>query len=101
MNDKIGNSIAKHQQIINELNELKVLVSENLDNKVKFCIHTREMFHSWEPYEIKHKKHMDISPEAMYTILNEAISKERERINKLIDMEIEFRTGKLHVEKKK
>lgn len=89
MNDKIGNSIAKHQQIINELNELKVLVSKNLDDKVKFCIHTKELFHSWEPYVIKHKKHMDISPETMYTILNGTIEKEREKINRLIDMEIE------------
>ena len=31
MNDKIGNSIAKHQQIINELNAIKDRVAKHID----------------------------------------------------------------------
>ena len=81
--------IAKHQQIINELNAIKDRVVKNIDEKVTFCVHTRELFRSWEPYVRKHKDHIDVSPETMYTILNGAIEKERERINKLINMEIE------------
>lgn len=101
MNDKIGNSIVKHQLIINELKQIKERVSKNIDKKVKFCVHTRTLFHSWEPCTIKHKDYVNVSSDTMYVILDMAIAKEKERINKLIDMEIEFRTGKLHVEKKK
>ena len=89
MNDKIGNSIAKHQQIINELEQLKDLVVKNLDEKVKFCVHTRELFHTWEPHILKRKNYIDVSPETMYAILNGAIEKEKGRIHKLIDMEVE------------
>ena len=35
MNDKIGNSIVKHQLIINELKQIKERVSKNIDKKVK------------------------------------------------------------------
>lgn len=99
MNDKIGNSIAKHQQIINELNVIKDRVTKNIDKNVKFCIHTRELFHSWEPYVRRHKDHIDVSPETMYAILNGAIEKERERISKLIDMEIERELERRNKEK--
>ena len=89
MNDKIGNSIVKHQLIINELKQIKNIVEKNINKKVKFCVHSKELFHSWEPCPIYHKNNIDVSPDTMYIILNEAIKKERERINKLIDMEID------------
>lgn len=89
MNDKIGNSIIKHQLIINELKQIKDIVGKNINEKVKFCVHSKELFHSWDPCPIYHKNNIDVSPDTMYIILNEAIKKERERINKLIDMEID------------
>ena len=89
MNDKIGNSIAKHQQIINELEQVKDLVVKNLDEKVKFCVHTKELLHTWEPYTLKRKNYIDVSPKTMYAILNGAIEKEKDRIHKLIDREVE------------
>ena len=89
MNDKIGNSIVKHQLIINELKQIKNIVEKNINKKVKFCVHSKELFHSLDPCPIYHKNNIDVSPDTMYIILNEAIKKERERINKLIDMEID------------
>lgn len=89
MNDKIGNSIVRHQQTINELLQIKNIVGKNINKKVKFCVHSKELFHSWEPMPIYHKNNLDISPDTMFVILNEAIRKERERIDKLIDMEID------------
>ena len=89
MNDKIGNSIVKHQLIINELKQVKDLVGKNIDKNVKFCVHTRELFRNWEPCVIKHKNYLEISPDAMYIILDGLIKTEKGRINKLIDMEID------------
>lgn len=94
MEDKIANSIAQHQGVINELELIKDRVKKNIDSTVRFRIETRQIFKSWEPYITKCKDKMDISPDTMTAILDEAIKVERERINKLIDMEIDRRISK-------
>jgi hypothetical protein len=91
MNDKIANSIALHQATINELKDIKKKVENNIDDKVKFRIETRQIFRIWEPYITKCRDKMDIGPHTMLTILDQAIQVERDRINKLIDMEIDNR----------
>ena len=91
MDEKIANSIALHQSIINELKDLKIKVDRNIDNTVRFRIETRQIFKAWEPYITKCKDKIDISPRTMQVVLDEAINKERERIDRLIDMEIETR----------
>ena len=67
-------------------------VKENIDDTVRFRIETRLMFHRWEPYIYKVKNKLEVSPRTMILILNEVERKEKERIDKLIDMEIENRT---------
>lgn len=94
MNDKIANSIAKHQGIINELEIIKERVKKNIDTTVKFRIETKQIFRAWEPYILKCKDKMNISPDTMLIILDEAINVEKERINVLIDMEIDKRLSK-------
>lgn len=94
MEDKIANSIAQHQTTINELEKIKVKVKDNIDDTVKFRVETRQIFRVWEPYIIKCKDKLDVSPRTMCIILDEAIKVERERIDKLIDMEIENRIKK-------
>ena len=91
MEDKIGNSIALHQQTINELNELKEKVETNQSEKIRFRIETKRWYGYSEPFLAKEKDIVDLSKYAMQVILDEAIKKEKERINKLIDMEIEMR----------
>lgn len=98
MEEKIANSIALHQATINELKEIKLRVNKNINSTVRFRIETKQIFRDWEPYIMKCKDKMDIAPQTMTLILDEAIKIERERINKLIDMEIENR---LKTEKKK
>ena len=48
----------------------------------------------WEPYITKCRDKMDVGPHTMLTILDQAIKVERERIDKLIDMEIDRRISK-------
>lgn len=98
MEEKIANSIALHQATINELKEIKLRVNKNINDTVRFRIETKQLFRDWEPYIMKYKDKMDIAPRTMVLILDEAIKIEREKINKLIDMEIENR---LKTEKKK
>jgi len=94
MDEKIANSIALHQATINELKDIKKKVERNIDDSIIFRIETRQLFRIWEPYITKCKDKLDVSPHTMFTILDQAIRLERERINKLIDMEVENRISK-------
>ena len=94
MDEKIANSIALHQATINELKDIKKKVERNIDDSIIFRIETRQLFRIWEPYITKCKDKFDVSPHTMLTILDQAIRLERERINKLIDMEVENRISK-------
>lgn len=88
MKEKIANSIALHQMVIQELRELKCRLDDNCTDNVKFIIQTRE-FNPIELATFKRKHKLDISTYTMNLILDDAIRKEKERIDKLIDMEIE------------
>lgn len=92
MEDKIANSIALHQMSIKEIQEIKRNVRDNIDDTVKFRIETRLMFRRWEPYIYKVKNKLDISPRTMLLILEEVERKEKEKIDKLIDIEIANRS---------
>lgn len=94
MDDKITNSIALHQMTIEEVREIRKNIRENIDDTVRFDIRTRLIFKRWEPYITVIKNKLNISPRTMLLILNEIEKKEKERIDKLIDMEIEKRIKK-------
>lgn len=88
MEDKIANSIALHQMTIEEIRTIKHNVEENIDDTVRFRIETRLIFKRWEPYITRIKNKLEVSPRTMLLILDEVEKKEKERIDKLIDMEI-------------
>ena len=88
MKEKIANSIALHQMTINELKEIKHNIEQSVDENVKFSIETRHII-GFDIGISKKKKTLSISNYTMKLLLDEAIRKEKERINKLIDMEIE------------
>ena len=92
MDDKIANSIVLHQLTIKELEEIKKNVKENIDDIVRFCIEKRLAFGEWDLCIARVKHKLDISPRTMLLILDEVEKKEKERIDKLIDMEIDHRT---------
>lgn len=93
MKEKIANEIALRQATINELKDLKSQIENSIDDSVKFNIVTRHLV-GWDVGIYKRKAKLDISNYTMNIILDEAIRKEKERINKLIDMEIERRISK-------
>lgn len=87
MKDKIANSIVLHQMAINELQELKQTVEESTGQEVDFIIKTKHFdFISLCSY--KRKSKLELSNYTINLILDEAIKKERERIDKLIDIEV-------------
>ena len=90
MKEKIANSIALRQMTINELKEIKHNIEQSVDKSVKFSIETRHII-GFDIGLLKKKKTLPISNYTMKLLLDEAIRKEKERIDKLIDMEIERR----------
>lgn len=94
MNEKTSNTIALHQMAINELKEIKHRVETTATDDIRFRIETKHWYGYSEPLLAKNKDKLEISVYTMKLILEEAISKEKERINKLIDIEIETRTKK-------
>ena len=90
MEEKICNTIALCQMSINELIDIKKRLEGNCTDNVKFTIQTRE-FNPIDLATFRRKHKLDISTYTMNLILDEAIRKEKEKIDKLIDMETERR----------
>ena len=91
MNDKILNSIALHQMSIKELLEIKHRVETTNTDDVRVRIETKHWYDYPQPFLSKSKDKLEISVYTMKLILDEVIAKEKEKIDKLIDMEIERR----------
>ena len=54
----------------------------------------QEAFGGWELHIARVKNTLEVSPRTMLLILDEAKAKEKERIDKLIDMEVEKKNRK-------
>lgn len=93
MDEKISNTIALKQQIINELEKLSMDVKESVTKDIRFRIETKHWYGYSEPFLKKDRHILEVSKDTMQAILNSAIEKEKERIEKLIDMEIQKRIG--------
>lgn len=91
MEDKIGNTIAKHQQIINELELLSFNIERSETSDIRFKIETKHWYGYSEPFLKKDKHILNLSKKTMQTVINATIEKEKEKINKCIDKEIEKR----------
>lgn len=93
MKDKITNSIVLHQTAINELQNLKEVIKESTGREVDFIIKTKHFdFISLASYSRKDK--LELSNYTINLLIDEAIKKERNRIDKLIDMEVEKKLKK-------
>lgn len=90
MKEKIANTIALHQMTINELKDIKHNIEQSIEENVRFSIETKHII-GFDIGILKKKKTLSISNYTMNLLLDEAIKKEKERIDKLIDMEIEKR----------
>lgn len=97
MDEKIINTIALHQMTIKELEEIKKVVENNTQDDVKFIIQTRYLATLLDAHIIKRKTQLDISNYTMNLVLDEAIKQEKEKIDKLIDMEVDTRIAKCRI----
>lgn len=91
MEEKITNSIAYYQGIIFEIEKIKQRIQESENNDIRLKIETKHWYGFSEPFLGKDIHKLEITKTTMQKVLDELINKEKERINKLIDMEIERR----------
>lgn len=91
MREKIANSIAEHWQIINELKALRKRLEEVIPGSVQFIVKSKSFAYYFDI--ATHKDKMNLSTETMKLVVDKAIEKEKERIDKLIDMEIDRKIG--------
>ena len=94
MDDKIINSIALHQLIIKELEEIKKNIAENIDDVVRFYIGTKLVFGGWELRITRIKNKLEVSPRTMILIIDRIIEDEKRKISKSIDTEVDQRIMK-------
>lgn len=89
--EKIYNSIAYNESQIEEIEKVKqqVALSETKDIRIK--IETKHWYGYSEPFLAKKKHKILLQKSTVIAILSGIQSKCRERIDKLIDMEIERR----------
>ena len=89
--DKIENSIALHQSTIETLKKIKEEVETSETEKMRFKIETKHWYGYSEPHLCKIKNTIRVDKYTANVLLDTAINIEQERIDKLIDMEIEKR----------
>lgn len=89
--EKIENSIALHQETIMDLEKIKKAVEMSETDNIRFKIETKHWYGFSEPFLGKQKHKLYLSKYSANALLETAIKIEKERIDKLIDMEIEKR----------
>ena len=89
--DRIENSIALHQGTIMNLEKIKKAVEKSETDNIRFKIETQHWYGFSEPFLGKQRHKLYMSKYSANVFLEIAIKMERERIDKLIDMEIEKR----------
>lgn len=91
--DKIENSIALHQNTIINLEHIKEEVNASVTEDIRLKIETKHWYGYTEPFIAKQKHKIDMTKYSANVLLDTAIKLEKERIDKLIDMEIEKRNN--------
>ena len=88
MDEKILNSIVLHQMTIKELESVRDIIENNIEEDTEFYVRTKHLVGHSDIHFMKHKTKLKISNYTMKLILKEAIKLETEYIDKLIDMAI-------------
>lgn len=97
--DKIENSIALHQGTIETLKKIKERVETSETEDIRIKIETKHWYGFSEPFLAKERHKIETTKYSANLLLDTAIKIEKERIDKLIDMEIEKRTNKAEEDK--
>lgn len=77
-----------------EQREAIEIIEKTPEKNVRFKVETKHWYGFSEPFLAKDKDILDISKYTMKLILEEAINKEKERIDKLTDRIIELRRSR-------
>ena len=93
--DKIENSIVLHQGTIETLKKIKERVETSETEDIRIKIETKHWYGFSEPFLAKERHKIETTKYSANLLLDTAIKIEKERIDKLIDMEIEKRTNKV------
>lgn len=93
--EKEENTIALKYITIKELKNIRTKVEKSEDEKIRLKIETKHWYGYSEPFLSKSKDRLKVSKHTMLKILDEAIKKEEDYINKLIDKEIMIRRNEL------
>lgn len=91
--DKIENSIALHQENIEGFKKMKARIEASETEKLRIDIQTKHWYGYFEPTLLKHHNKIELQKYSALTLLDIAIKLEKEKIDKLIDMEIEKRNN--------
>lgn len=94
MKEKIANSIAQRQNTILELTKLKETLEDAIDKETKFVMETLQFGGYFDMSLFRRKDKIPVSNYTMKLVLDGLIQKEKEYIDKLIDMEIERKIAK-------
>lgn len=89
--EKIYNSIALQQSQIEEINKVKERVISSDTENIIIKIETKHWYGYSEPFLMKDKDKIELSKSTIISILTEIQNRCTERIDKLIDMEMERR----------
>lgn len=89
--DKIENTIVLHQNTIINLEHIKEKVNASVTEDIRLKIETKHWYGFSEPFIVTQKHKIDMTKYSANVLLETAIKLEKERIDKLIDMEIEKR----------
>lgn len=92
MDNKTSNKIAEYQQSINDLEKIEEEVIKSETEDIRLKIETKHWYgYSEDMCLLKRKHKIDTDKSSMVLVLETAIKIIREKIDKLIDLEIEQR----------
>lgn len=89
--EKLHNTIALKQQIINDIEKILERVKESKTEDIRVKIETKHWYGYSEPHLGKEQHRLYVNKEVIISVLENAIEIERTYINKCIDIEIEQR----------
>lgn len=91
--EKLHNTIALKQQNINDIEKILKRVKESETEDIRIKIETKHWYSYSEPHLGKEQHKLYANKDAIISVLESAIERERTYINKCIDIEIEQRTN--------
>lgn len=94
MNEERMTTIASHQQRLQDLVQIKERIEKSDSEKIRFKIETKHWYGYAEPIKVKTKDTLQLDKYTAKLILDIATKIEKQKIDNLIDIEIEERENR-------